>query len=356
VDRFGQARNRQILVGGNARRPVITAGGTLTLFPKGALVVTNHTSFHQTRMEGDARYRELDNATLTEQRFDFQYLGIRNLSNATAANWRALPWLALRGGYQVSERRVRSVQQQEVEGFAFATRAEQDNRLHAGSAGVRLQPHTSLVLLLDGELGRNDRPIYPISEKDYYGWSARLQWRARQAVVSASARTNSNFNSVTLFAHSSRNRQYAVDASWTAGGGFSLDAGYSKQFTGTLTGIAYFLDGRRQSGQRSTYLSNLHAAYAGVHYTILRRADLYAGYSHTEDAGDGRTTLDVPVPFREVQIFPMAFASPLARLSLRVNNKLRWNVGWQFYRYRETLLARENYRAHTGYTSLLWSF
>ena len=39
--------------------------------------------------------------------------------------------------------------------------------------------------------------------------------------------------------------------------------------------------------------------------------------------------------------------------------KIHWNAGWQFYRYREgfgLLGYLPNYRAHTGYTSVSWSF
>jgi hypothetical protein len=60
-----------------------------------------------------------------------------------------------------------------------------------------------------------------------------------------------------------------------------------------------------------------------------------------------------------VQTFPLTFDSPIARVSVRLNQKLRWNAGWQFYRYREEFglySVNQNYRAHTGYTSLLWSF
>jgi hypothetical protein len=37
----------------------------------------------------------------------------------------------------------------------------------------------------------------------------------------------------------------------------------------------------------------------------------------------------------------------------------RWNVGWQFYNYREEfglLGYYQNFHAHTGYTSVSWAF
>jgi hypothetical protein len=52
----------------------------------------------------------------------------------------------------------------------------------------------------------------------------------------------------------------------------------------------------------------------------------------------------------------MRYESPLARLSVRLHERLRWNAGYQFYHYRDDTAAFQNYRAHTGFTSLLWSF
>jgi hypothetical protein len=46
----------------------------------------------------------------------------------------------------------------------------------------------------------------------------------------------------------------------------------------------------------------------------------------------------------------------LGRVSLRLHEKLRWNFGYQHYNYREDFFGLQNYRAHTGYSSLQWSF
>jgi len=56
------------------------------------------------------------------------------------------------------------------------------------------------------------------------------------------------------------------------------------------------------------------------------------------------------------QTFPLRYLSPQGRISLRINEKLRWNAGYQNYGYHEDFSALQNYRAHTGYSSVLWSF
>ena len=56
------------------------------------------------------------------------------------------------------------------------------------------------------------------------------------------------------------------------------------------------------------------------------------------------------------QTFPLTFHAPLARFSLKLTKNVRWNAGYEYYGYHEQFYAVDNYRAHTGYTSLLWSF
>ena len=60
-----------------------------------------------------------------------------------------------------------------------------------------------------------------------------------------------------------------------------------------------------------------------------------------------------------VQTFPFSYQAPFARVSIRITPKIRWNAGYQFYNYAEDFHLfgyNQNFRAHTGFTSVLWSF
>jgi hypothetical protein len=283
------------------------------------------------------------------------------VTNTTDATLRVSKWLGLYGGYHYATRRIRSVQQSEIDGVPQRLPASQENRLDSGLAGIRLNLARSLTVSLDAEIGRTDRPFFPVSERDYHGFNARVRYKSKSFALSASARTNYNTNSVSLSSHSSRGRNYSVDGSWTPRDWFSVDGGYSKLHLDTASGIAYFVDFELIQGERSIYVSNLHAANLGVRLGLGKRADLYAGYSHVEDTGDGRFNPFIgsgarPDPFVPAQTFPLAFRSPLARFSIRLHGNLRWNAGYQYYNYREDFFGRQSYRAHTGYTSVLWSF
>jgi hypothetical protein len=61
-------------------------------------------------------------------------------------------------------------------------------------------------------------------------------------------------------------------------------------------------------------------------------------------------------PTSNPQTFPLRYLSPQGRVSVRISEKIRWNAGYQYYGYHEDFSGLQNYRAHTGYTSVLWAF
>jgi hypothetical protein len=366
TDRRGADRNRQIRVGGSGRRPVSTGSATFSLFPTRKLTLTNHTAFHQVVMDGDGSYAEFNDSTAGLALLRFQYLGIRTVANTSEANLRLVRWLGLYGGYHYSQRRIRSREGERIEGTTEVFAFEQSNNLRAGLAGVRLQPTKPLTVSLDGEIGRAERPFFPLSERNYNTLGGRVQYRAKTLTLVAASRAQYNTNSASLFAHSARARSHSASASWTPSRQFALDAGYDKLHFDSLTGLAYFALGREVTADRSVYTSNIHAVNFGIRLSPNSRADVYVGYSRVQDRGDGRSVGSQPPArlssastleaFRIAQVFPLAYDSPQARLSLRLHNKLRWNAGYQLYRYAEKFVSTQDYRGHTGFTSLTWSF
>jgi hypothetical protein len=99
---------------------------------------------------------------------------------------------------------------------------------------------------------------------------------------------------------------------------------------------------------------------AGIRFTVMRRADIFAGLHRVQDRGNGANQATTVPAFTLAQTFPLTYQSPLGRLSIRLHDKIRLNVGYQYYGYNEKfpgLFAPVyDYRAHTGYMSVLWSF
>ncbi|PWU01168.1 MAG: hypothetical protein C5B51_23405 [Terriglobia bacterium] len=365
----GVAASRQILVSGNAQRPVTAGDFSINLYPTDRLTIVNNSSVHSTRIDGFSSYTEFNNGLNFGATVNFRYLGIRTVSNATDINYRVTNWIGFFAGYHYSDRAIKT-----IDGFSFAgpfddTVYTRGNLLHAGTLGVQIRPMKPLTVRLGGEVGRANHPLTPASERDYHTLNGRVDYRLRKVQLSASYRQVYNVNSpVPYSTFSSHSRDYSANASWSPKDRFSLDASYMKLHLDTVSGLAFFAGVGRPVGQSFSqlYLSNIQAANLSAHLGVTRRVDLYLGYSITKDTGDGRSGA-VPVNvsdavqglFGSVQTFPLTFQSPLARVSLRITPKIRWNAGWQFYRYREefgVLGYLQNYRANTGYTSVLWSF
>jgi len=94
-----------------------------------------------------------------------------------------------------------------------------------------------------------------------------------------------------------------------------------------------------------------------VRFSLQQRIDFSLGYTRVQDTGDGRSLLlSGTGAFPEFQVLPLSFDSPQARVSISLHQRLRLNFGYQYYRYAEEFSALRNYRAHTGFTSMLWSF
>jgi hypothetical protein len=364
TDFRGTPTQLQVVTQGNADRPALTANLTLSIFPTEHIVLTNQTSFANIRMIGDSYFTEISNGSVVSPTLPFEYLGIQTFANTTDAMVHPTKWFSFHGGFEYSDRHIGSVQGQSNLGDPTPNQPaiEQSNQLRAGTLGFRLKPIKPLTISVDGEVGRASKPIYPISDGNYQAFRARAEYKMKLFRVGAYAKSDYNINSDILTSFASHARQYGVDGSWVPTSWFSVDASYTKLHLNTLGGINYFAGGVDVTGESSYYVSNIHSLNLGARFTLLKRVDLYAGYSHVQDVGDGRANAvgagvySALPAFQAAQTFPLRYLSPQVRVSVRITPKLRWNAGYQYYGYREQFSAAQDYRANTGYSSLAFSF
>ena len=365
TDRIGANTLRQVITFGNAQRPAATGNLTFSLFPTSKITFTNQTSLYNIRMSGDSYFEQYTNGSAITPIYFFNFLGIQTIANTSDVQYRVRRWLTIHGGYNYSDRRISSITAANLAAPNPAQAPlEQTNRLNAGVLGFRIRPARALTINLDGELGRASTPIYPVSEKAYHALRARAEYRRKAFRMTALARSDYNTNSVSLTSFASHTRQYSVDGSWTPKEWFAIDSGWGKLHLDSLGGISYFVNRVLVSGDQSYYVSNIHTATLNAHFTVQKRADLLIGFSYVEDFGDGRgsplvspvTAPGVPAAFLAAQTFPLRFLSPQARVSFPIRPRIRWNVGYQYYGYREDFSTRQNFRANTGYSSISWSF
>ncbi len=371
---FGGNGNRQIVVGGNAKRPNVAGDFAIQFFPSEKLTVVNNTSIMSNRIDGTSSYSEVQNGFDFGQTINFRFIGVRTVTNSTDVNYRATKQIGVYAAYHYSDREIRYTTAFSIPAFANSAASdsfEVSNHLNSGVLGLRFRPWKPFSVSLDGEIGRANYPLTPVSEKGYHNLNGRADYRTRRTQLSTNYRQAYNLNAPFTFStFNSHSRQYSANASWAPKDTLSFDASYTKLHLDTRGGIAFFAStGVRpqlQSAFPSYYTSNIHAANLGVRLAVRRRADLYFGYSITKDTGDGRAvavpasvTNPIQAVLTAVQTFPLMYESPMGRVSIRITPKLRWNAGWQFYDYAEDFHLygyNQNFRAHTGFTSVLWSF
>jgi hypothetical protein len=361
TNQFGALQNQQVLTSGNARRPVATGNFNLSVLPSSKWTISSHTSVYNVRTEGNSAYLQYDNATQSADLLYFQYLGIRTIESGIDVQYKARKWLYVYGGYDYTDRQIGSSPQFAYSGITPPTPYTQTNILNSGLLGVRVRPLKGLTVSVDGELGEANQPFTPKGDKNYHAIDARVEYKLKSLRLLAQTKTDYNVNSISLSSYSSHDRAYSGSGSWNPKMWLSFDATASKNHVDTLGGIAFFAGGTLFPNQLSYYVSNLYAATFSTHLTH-KRLDLWLGYSRIQDLGDGRTqptaTLIGPplAAFETAQTFPLKFQVPQARLSIRIHERLRFNCDYQYFGYHETFSTGENYLAHTGYTSLLWSF
>jgi len=373
---FGNLVTQQVLAFGNARRPALAANLNVSFFPASNVTITNQTTYNDNRTVGDSVFSQYFVGAPPAPVIPFTYLGVRDVANSTNLEVRLRKWFAVHAGYQYSDRRIAVIDSQE--NFGAPAPAPPDNTpytqvnvLNVGTLGFRFRPVKPLTILADGEIGRNSQPYTPISDRNYQVLRARAEYKLKSLRFGANARGDYNTNSITLTSFASHSRNYGADFSWTPSERFSIDASYSKLHLNTAGGIFFFVNSAPVNAT-SIYISNIYAANIGARFALAKRVDFYAGYTHTQDVGDGRSnplgmlTAGIsptppsgpvlPAAFLAAQTFPLRFLSPQARLSVRINRQLRWNVGYQYYGYNEQFSSLQDFRANTGYSSVLWSF
>lgn len=355
-------QSRQVVSIGNGQRPVATGNLNIVVSPGSKLTLVNSTSFYNVRMNGNAQLTQFDNGSFSFNTVNFQYLGIRTYANETDLNYQFSPLFGAFAGYEYSNREIGSIQEVQVLRFPSAVVGDQTNHLNDARLGLRLRPAKPLSVLVSGELGKASRPLTPVADRNYHVLNGRIQYRTKPLLMTVGAQSDYRFNSVTLSSYSSQSRKYFADGTWTVRPWLSFDGSFSRSHLYTVGGIAYFATFQFVQGEQSIYISNLDTTTVGIHYSAGKRADIYAGYVRTQDLGDGRSQVQGTIGgsanplFLAAQTFPMTFESPLARVSVRISEKVRWNAGFQYYGYRANFYTARDFRANTGYTSLTWSF
>jgi hypothetical protein len=241
---------------------------------------------------------------------------------------------------------------------------EEDNHTHAFFGGFKARPYKNWSLFFDAEHGTADNVFTRIGNYDYTNFRAKSRYTPTKRLsffLAAIIRNNSNpgeIAGVSLedFGVSVKSKVFSSSVDWTPNSRFSMNAGYTYTWSNSNAVINYDFAGVAHDFANSLYFVRNNFFFFDTVTELHRRATLYMSYRINKDNGQGnRVSNPTGKPGTLVTSYPMSFQGPEARLAFKINRRLDWNVGYQYYNYNESALVGplpQNYHAHLPYTSL----
>ncbi len=234
---------------------------------------------------------------------------------------------------------------------------------------------------LDVEAGSADNFLYRISPRHQQRYRLRIAYNPKPwAVATAYANVWQGTNGDVAIDFKGRNRNYGVDLNLTPNGRYGLDFGYNFNlysqnsfvcFTGSLlppgtTAVAATdpcatADEPLPSRVYTFYNDHNHDVSATVYFQPMPRVTANFGYALNHS--DGNFTL-----FNGLQPLGQVngnYHQPLANLAIQLHKNLFWNLGWNYWGYRDqNLLAGgsaaptlpRNFHTNVGTVSLRFAF
>jgi hypothetical protein len=237
-----------------------------------------------------------------------------------------------------------------------------DNRTNTYFVGFRVKPLKIWTTYFDFEKGAADNVFTRVANYDFTNVRVRTILRPSSKLsINGSLVTKDNTNpsltdAITLqdFGADVNSRIYTGSVDWSPNTKFSLDGGYTHTHLTSDAIIVFFAPppggtaSVRTIGQ-SRYFVRDDYAFLNTSIQLHRRASLFAGYRIHKDRGQGDR---VSSPSVLIGSYPIQFSSPEFRLAVRLNNRVDWNVGYQYFDFKERFVNNQFYQAHLPYTSL----
>lgn len=261
----------------------------------------------------------------------------------------------------------------------------EDNQTNTFFGGFVGRPVKGWTLAFDAEHGTADNVFTRVGNYDYWNLRARSRYNVNRNLrfnLAFIARDNSNPSEVSHdgttvsladFGVDVKSRVFTSTLDWTANDRLSFSGGYNYNWQNSDAVIQYAFAVPPASTTNgaftghSLYFIRNHFFHFDVIAQPFSRVSFFAAYRVNRDAGQGNRISD-PANDLLVTSYPMSYQSPEARVSVRLNRRVDWNFGYQYYNYNESKLASynlgafivsprpQNYHAHLPYTSLRFYF
>jgi hypothetical protein len=302
-------------------------------------------------------------ATVTTVSFFARTTNYRRFLNTVEADYQFSPSYSVHAGYRFTDRHIQLAHLDRT--TTLATRNETvDNQTHAAIFGFKARPVKAWTIYFDGEHGDADSVFTRLANNDFTNFRVRNRVNVSDKLsFTAAFISKDNTNPADVITSPNvpfgtpaealdvnvKSRHFTSSVDWTPNTKFSLSSGYTYMRVTSIAGILLPISNQRRVGQ-SQYYSRDNFFFFNAFVRPTSRLTLYGGYRINKDEGQG----DRVSPSNVILIdsYPMAFQSPEARVTLKVNRRLDWNVGYTYYNYNDKFFPAQNYHSHLPYTSL----
>ena len=357
---------------GETKRPSSIGDIGLTLLATSKFRVSNTFRFDNFRINGEEplldvlrqrTFAGVPLATVTTTSFFARTTNYRRFMNTIEADYQFNASYSVHAGYRFTDRHIELAHLDRT--TTLVTRSEEvDNQTHSAIFGFKARPVKAWTIYFDGEHGDADSVFTRLTNNDFTNFRVRNRINAgNQIALNFSLITKDNTNPADVITSPNvpfgtpaealdvnvKSRHFTSSVDWTPNTKFSLSSGYTHMRVTSIAGILLPISGQRRVGE-SQYFSRDNHFFFNAFVRPTSRVTFYAGYHINKDNGQG----DRLSPSNVILIdsYPMSFQSPEARVTLRLNRVLDWNVGYTYYNYNDRFFPVQNYHAHLPYTSL----
>jgi hypothetical protein len=362
-----------VTASGLARRPSTVGDVGVTLLATQKLRISNTFRFDNFRINGEEPLLDVLRqstvagvplATVTTTSFFARTTNYRRFLNTIEADYQFNRDYSFHVGYRYTDRHIELAHLDRTP--ATTTRADIfDNHTNSAIFGLKARPVKSWTIYFDGEHGKADNVFTRLANNDFTNFRIRNRITPSNSLsLNFSLITKDNTNATEVINDPAivpvgtapdaldvniKSRHFSSSIDWTPKSSVSLSGGYTHLRVTSIAGIILPVAGARRVGE-SQYFSRDHFFFLNVFARPTSRLTLYAGYRINKDEGQGNRL--PPSNVILIDSYPMSYQSPEARVTVRLNRRLDWNVGYQYYNYNEKFFPVQNYHAHLPYTSL----
>ena len=245
-----------------------------------------------------------------------------------------------------------------------STAEEDKNNTNAVFGGFKTRPISDWTIYFDAEHGTADNVFTRIGNYNYTNFRVKSRYAPRKDLsfnVALITRNNANPSeiaevSLNDFGVDTKSRVFTSSVNWQVRSDFTIDTGYNYNWLNSDAVVDYFYNSIQHPMGHSLYYVRNSFFYIDATFQFARRATLFTSYRVNHDNGQGSRVADpLGNPGNLLSSYPMTFQSPEARLAIKINRRLDWNFGYQYYNYNESQVVGprpQNYHAHLPYTSL----